>query len=104
MRQRSRFAVAAASLLLAVGATACTPDLDTGGLEASLKDMVSEDTGATITTVDCPDVKAETGGTFTCTATDDAGSTFVLKVTQKDDQGNVVYDYVDASVSPTPSP
>ena len=43
-------------------------------------------------------MKAETGGTFECTATDEAGIAIVLKVTQTDDKGEVVYDYVDAEV------
>ncbi len=58
--------------------------------------QVSEDTSTTITTVDCPDVKAEAGSTFECTATNDEGIEFVLKVTQTDDQGHVVYGYEDA--------
>jgi hypothetical protein len=96
-----------AALTLAVAAAACTPPLDTDGLEANLKEKVAKDTGATITTVECPDVKAEAGSTFDCTATDDSGATFVVKVTQTDDQGHVVYAYVDAtagSESATPTP
>jgi predicted secreted protein len=106
MRLRSRFARVLAVATLALAAAACTPPLDTNGLEDTLKDQVAKDTGATITTVDCPDVKAEAGGTFECTATDDSGATFVLKVTQTDDQGNVVYDYVNAEApgSATPTP
>jgi hypothetical protein len=109
MRLRSRFTrvftlvLAVSTLTLAVAA--CTPPLDTDGLEATLKDQVSKDTGATITSVDCPDVKAEASGTFECTATDESGAIIVLKVTQTDDQGNVVYDYVDAQPgSGSPSP
>lgn len=110
MRLRSRSVLVAAAMALSLAAGACTPPLDTDGLEASLKDHVSQDTGATITAVQCPDVKAEAGGTFECTATDDTGATFTLKVTQTDDQGNVVYDYVDAEAgsasasSPTATP
>lgn len=105
MRLRSRFVRVVAVVTLAVGAVACTPQLDTAGLEATLKDQVSADTGATIATVECPDVKAEAGNVFRCIATDEDGTTtFTLKVTQTDDQGNVVYDYEDADASDPASP
>ncbi len=101
MRQRCRpvralARIAARSLavaLFAMVAVGCTPPLDTDGLEARLRNLVSEEIGASITAVDCPDVKAETGGVFECTATDESGATITLKVTQTDDQGHVVYDY-----------
>jgi hypothetical protein len=106
MRLRSRFVRVVAMATLAVGAVACTPQLDTAGLEATLKDQVSAETGATITKVDCPDAKAEAGNVFRCTATDDEGVTLTLKVTQTNDSGDVVYAYEDAdapgSASPTP--
>jgi hypothetical protein len=106
MRLRSRFARGLAASTLTLALAACTPPLDTDSLEDTLMDKVSQDTRTTITTVDCPDVKAEAGSTFECTATDDEGIEFVLKVTQTDDQGHVVFGYVDAeapgSASPTP--
>jgi hypothetical protein len=95
-------ALAVSTLVLAAGA--CSPPLDTEALEADLQGKVSNDTGATISQVECPDVKAETGGTFECTATDDAGITYVVKVTQTDDKGNVVYGYVNAEVPSPASP
>jgi Domain of unknown function (DUF4333) len=103
MRQRSRFVRGLTVAIIALAAAACTPKLDTGGLEATLKDQVSKETGATITSVDCPDVKAEAGSVFECIATDDEGTIFTLKVTQTDDQGKLVYDYVDAEPSAPPS-
>jgi aminoglycoside phosphotransferase (APT) family kinase protein len=97
--------IALAALMLA--AVACTPKLDTDQLEATLKDHVAQDTGADVTSVECPEVKAETGNTFQCMAFEASGSTFVLRVTQNDDKGNVSYAYIDAAAgneaTPTPS-
>ena len=103
MRLRSRFASGLAASILSLALAACTPPLDTDSLEDMLIDEVSRETRTKITTVDCPDVKAEAGSTFECTATDDEGVEFVLEVTQTNDQGDVVYDYVDAE-TPGPSP
>ena len=98
---RSRLArTTVLSVLMFVGA-ACTRSLDTDSLEQTLKERVAADTGSQITSVTCDeDVAAEAGGTFECVATEGSGSTFRLEVTQTDDQGNVTYEYVDASPAP----
>jgi hypothetical protein len=99
----SRFVLVFSAAVLASALGACSAHLDTGGLEQTLKEQVARDTGSTVTSVDCPAVKAETGGTFECTVTESSGSTFTLKVTQTDDQGHVTYEYVDASPPGSPS-
>ena len=96
MRSRSARLVAVAALALA--AAACTKTLDTGGLEGQLKNQIQDQTGTTITAVDCPaDVQVEAGGTFECTAEEESGATFTVRVTQSDDQGNVEWEVVDAT-------
>jgi hypothetical protein len=104
MRARFVRMIALAALMLA--AVACTPNLDTEQLEATLKVQVAKKTGADVTSVDCPEVKAETGSTFQCTAFEASGSTFVLSITQTDDQGHVTYAFVDATAGDedTPTP
>lgn len=96
MRSRSARLVAVAALALA--AAACTKTLDTDGLEGQLKSQIQDQTGTTITAVDCPaDVQVEAGGTFECTAEEESGATFTVRVTQSDDQGNVEWEVVDAT-------
>ncbi|MGZ8631755.1 MAG: DUF4333 domain-containing protein [Actinomycetota bacterium] len=99
MPMRSRSVRFAAVAVLAIAAAACTKTLDTDGLEGQLKSQFEEQTGTVLASVDCPaDVEVETGGTFTCTATEEeSGTSFTLKVTQTDDQGNVDWEVSDAS-------
>jgi hypothetical protein len=91
---RARTIVVACSL---VGALSCTKTLDSGGLEDQIKTLIQERGGPTLTSVSCPDdVQAQAGGTFTCTATDDA-KTYTIEVTQTDDKGNVSIRIVNAA-------
>jgi hypothetical protein len=95
---RPRLISVAAAAALAVTAVACTPDLDTEGLEPMLKEQVQRETGTTVTSIDCPDnVKVEAGGTFECTATETSGATFTIKVVQTDDAGHVTWEIASAS-------
>lgn len=106
MSMRPRSARLAAVAVLALAVAACTKTLDTGGLEDQLKKQIEQQTPTTITSVDCPaDVEVKKGGTFECTAVEESGATFTIKVTQTDDQGNVEWEVVDASAeSPAASP
>jgi Domain of unknown function (DUF4333) len=77
-----------ATCLLA-GALACTKTLDSNGLEEQIRARIEERGGPDVSSVACPtDIKVETGGTFTCTASGD-GTTWTIEVTQTDDKGNV---------------
>jgi len=97
-RMRPKLVSLAAATALVFIAVACTPDLDTEGLEPMLKEQVQRQTGTTITSIDCPsDVKAEAGGTFECTAQETSGATFTIKVVQTDDQGHVTWEIKSAS-------
>ncbi len=66
--------------------------LDTASLQDKVTTQITEQVGGTWTVV-CPeDVPISTGATFTCTATDEAGATSTVTVTQTDDQGNVTWE------------
>jgi hypothetical protein len=99
MPMRSRPARAVAVMLLAIGVTACSKTLDTEGLESQLKSQIEEQTDGSFTSVDCPDdVEAKAGETFDCTAEEEeSGATFTIRVTQRDGEGNVDWEVVDAS-------
>jgi hypothetical protein len=98
MSLRSRSVRFVAVAVLAIVAAACSKTLDTEGLEGELKSQIEEQTDSTITSVDCPaDVEAKAGEVFECTAEEGSGTTFTIRVTQRDDAGNVDWEVVDAS-------
>jgi hypothetical protein len=98
MSMRSRSARLAAFAVLAIAAAACTKTLDTDGLEGELRSQIETQTQSGVSSVDCPsDVEVETGGTFECTAEEESGASFTIRVTQSDDQGNVEWEIVDAA-------
>jgi len=102
---RSRTARVLATLVLAVLAVACTKTLKIDQLESSLQGQIEDQLETSGVTVDCPDdVKAETGATFECTGTMSNGDTLTIRVTQKDDNGNVTWKVVDASPAASASP
>lgn len=97
-----RFARVVALAAVAVLAVGCTKVLDKRGLEAQLATALQQ-TGPALT-VRCPDgVKAQSGATFQCTATDPDGASFAITVTQADDQGNVTWKLTSASEAPPTS-
>ena len=104
---RPKLARAAVVLCFAAAASGCSllpKHLDTKGLEPDLASQYDDQFGTTGTTVSCPTgIKAETGGTFDCTATLSDGSTVTLHITQKNADGEVAWKPVGAS-TPTPSP
>ena len=83
-----------ALLTLALGAASCSRSLDKTSLESSIETQLESKGGISDVTVTCPgDIKAQAGGTFTCTAAAQ-GETVTLQVTQTDDQGNVTFKIV----------
>jgi Domain of unknown function (DUF4333) len=80
---------AAASLALA----ACgDKKLDTGKLEGEIKKGIERQAGVKVRSVNCPgDVKIQRGHVFNCRATTTSGQTAPVRVTQRDDEGNVNY-------------
>lgn len=86
------------ALILTVVLTGCdgsltvTRSIDVDRLETTLTDGLTEQFGATIQSVECPDeIAMEAGDEFECTATDDQGNTGVVTVTQDDDEGNITW-------------
>jgi hypothetical protein len=99
---RPRFARAAVLLCVAVAAVACSKSLDTGGLETQLESQLNTQLKTTGITVDCPsDIKAESGGTFDCTATVPDAGTVTVHVTQTDNDGHVTWAVTGSPTGPT---
>ncbi len=78
-------------LTSALSLAACVQQvLDTDELEAEIAAELEAQTGIAPTSVDCPpDVPAEKGRTFRCTATADDGSSAGITVRQTDDSGSI---------------
>jgi uncharacterized lipoprotein len=85
--------VSVLSAVALLGLTGCgTKKLNTGKLEGKIKDGIEQQSGVKVKSLSCPsDVKAKKGDTFNCKATTTGGQTATVKVTQKDDKGNVRY-------------
>lgn len=96
---RTRIANVGCSLLLLASFAGCSRSsaLDTAGLQEQIRSLV-ERGGLSVNAVTCPsDVKVEVGATFDCTATGQDGTSWVIHVTQRDDQGNVDIEIADAA-------
>lgn len=79
-------AVAAVTVLAACG----TKTIDAKKAEAGITKAVTEQAGARVKEVSCPDGKeAKAGDTFTCKVVGTDGSTGNALVTEKDDKGDV---------------
>jgi len=76
--------------------TGCGTKLDMTVINKSISDGLASQLGLTDTVVTCPQEAppAKAGDTFECEAKPKDGGRLVLKVTQKDDKGNVVWDLV----------
>lgn len=77
------------------GVAGCgTTTINVDKAETAIAAGLEKQTGATNVTVSCPDeVEAKTGGTFECTAKT-GEETAKVKVTQKDDKGNINWELV----------
>jgi hypothetical protein len=83
--------VGAACLALLVLA-GCTAKLDTDQIEDGVKHDLAERTGASITSVKCPnEVDAKKGDSFDCTARTARGDVIPIHVVQTDDKGSVTW-------------
>jgi hypothetical protein len=97
---RTRIANVGCSLLLLASFAGCSRSsaLDTAGLQEQIRSLLEERGGLSVNAVTCPsDVKVEVGATFDCTATGQDGTSWVIHVTQRDDQGNVDIEIADAA-------
>lgn len=91
MRPLLRVTGPLAAVALATGAAGCGEDtINDAKAEETITKEVEAQVGADVGSVSCPgDVKAEKGGTFTCVVTGADGTKGEVRVTQKDDKGNV---------------
>jgi hypothetical protein len=78
-------------IALAVVLSACGEQkLDTAKAENAIAQGISQQTGAQGVSVDCPkQVKIQAGSTFYCRAKAADGRQAPVRVTQKDDKGNI---------------
>jgi hypothetical protein len=76
---------------LALALSACGEQkLDTAKAEKAIAQGISQQTGAQGVRVDCPsEVKIQAGNTFYCQAKASDGRQAPVRVTQKDDKGNI---------------
>jgi hypothetical protein len=86
----------ATAVMAALALGACSASVSTGGLdidkaEKGIAKGIKQQTGYTVT-VKCPDdVDEKKGGTFICDSATADGQKRKVKVTQKDDDGHVVW-------------
>jgi hypothetical protein len=79
-----------------------TQSLNTDKAESGIKSFIEQQTGARVSSVDCPgNVKAEKGKTFTCEATGADGTKATINVTQASDKGDVNIDAPLLHTGPT---
>jgi len=79
---------------LALTLTGCGGHLDMGTITKSITDGLATQMGVTDVTVTCPTETRplKAGDTFDCEAKPKEGGKLTLKVTQKDDQGNIAWE------------
>jgi len=83
-------------LAMSLGLTGCATKLDMNVINKSISDGLAAQLGLADAVVTCPQVAppAKAGDTFECEAKPKDGGQLVLKVTQKDDKGNVAWELV----------
>jgi hypothetical protein len=80
-------------LLAAIALAGCAKEIDSKKAEKFIADKVSEQAGAKVKSVSCPNgLTAKKGETFECTVTGEDGTSGKATITEKDDQGNVSVD------------
>jgi len=88
-------ALAAACTLTLVG---CTQTLNLDGVKTAVEEGLEAQLEVPIATVTCPDSReAKAGDSFECTAAGEHGARVTVKVTQKDDQGNIDWEVVTST-------
>jgi hypothetical protein len=81
---------------LSLALTGCGTKLDMGVISKSISDGLASQMGLADTVVTCPQEAppAKAGDTFECEAKPKDGGRLVVKVTQKDDKGNIAWELV----------
>ena len=95
LRERPHLSVAlVAGAALALGACG-TARLDTEKVEGTIKRGVEQQVGIRLKAAECPeDIQIRAGHTFHCRVITTAGDSASVRVTQRDDKGNVSYQLV----------
>jgi hypothetical protein len=80
------------ALASAVAMSACSKQLKMDTVKTSIASGLASKLGLEFDAVNCPDTRdIKTGDTFACTAVVKGGGELPVTVTQKDDQGNIVW-------------
>jgi hypothetical protein len=89
-------ALAVSALGLALVLTGCGTKLDMAKLSTSISDGIKNQLGIEVASVNCPQEErmAKAGDTFECEVTPKDGGKLTVKVTEKDDHGNVDWEMV----------
>lgn len=108
MRPLRRLITAAAAVPAVAVLAACTlpvgPGLDTARLEEEIARDLERQGDVQVGAVACPtDIRAQAGDVFVCRASGPAGTTFVIEVTQDDDDGAVSWRVTAELTDPPPS-
>jgi hypothetical protein len=82
----------ALALASAVAVSGCSKTLKMDTVKTSIASGLASKLGLDFDAVNCPETREiKTGDTFACTATVKGGGDLPVSVTQKDDQGNIVW-------------
>lgn len=85
--------VRTAAALAVLGLTACTSSLDMAAIKTAISEGLKTQMGLEVASVTCPESREiKASDTFECTATPTLGGRLIMKVTQKDDQGNIAWE------------
>lgn len=86
-----------AAVLASLAVAGCGGSIDDAKLEAELEKGIERQAGVKIASVSCPEGRAlKQGDVFNCTATTTGGDRHTIKVTQRDDKGNVGWEVVQS--------
>ena len=94
---RSVVLAMAQGAIFALATTGCTP-APPKDVQEQVKSGFAAETGLPVVEVTCPENRdRKAGAVFECTGKTKSGATFKLKVTQKDDRGNVSWALVETN-------
>jgi hypothetical protein len=78
-----------------MGVVACSQTLNIDSVKSAVSSGVTSQVGLTIASVTCPDTReVKANDTFECIVAPQGGGRLTVKVTQKDDKGNVNWEVV----------
>jgi Domain of unknown function (DUF4333) len=82
-----------AALAAVVALAGCTQNLNMDAVKKSVSEGLASQLGLTIASVDCPATRpTKAGDTFECVATPTGGGRLTVKVSQRDEAGNVSWE------------